>query len=237
MARAAIESMLAAADFAADRGVVVQTLVIADRATEGTIEIVNLYQSRLRIEHVNVGDPGVARNFGAEIADSEYVSFFDGDDAAGETWLFNAYLVARKNPLNIVHPHIAIHFGDPKTQHICEFVPMTDKFVRRNFFIYANLFPVVHMCKKSTCLAVPYRKSDLQAGFGYEDWTWNRDTVGAGYQHVIARDTIYFARRKLSGSVSRDSVLRKCLALPSPRFFDWPKANSALERDSQRASF
>jgi glycosyltransferase involved in cell wall biosynthesis len=146
MARAAIENMLDAADFAANHGIEVQTLVVADRATRDTIEAITLYRQRIRIECISIGDPGLARSFGAKIADSEYVSFFDGDDLAGETWLFNAYLIARENPRNIVHPHLGINFGDRTKQHICEYVPMTDRFFRRNFLICANQFCAVQMC-------------------------------------------------------------------------------------------
>src|SRR5229473_7709240 len=54
MACGAIESMLAAADFAAARGVHVETFVVADRVTRDTIEAMRPYQQRIRIEHANV---------------------------------------------------------------------------------------------------------------------------------------------------------------------------------------
>jgi len=218
IARGAIESMLAAAEFAAARGIGVQTLVVADRVTRDTIEAIRPYQDRIQLEHANVGDPGLARNFATEVAAGEYISFFDGDDLAGNTWLYEAFVVARKNPKTIVHPHLFIVFGDKAQEHIAEVVPMPA--ARRSLLIFKNLFPVVHLTQRSTCREVPYRKSDLSAGFGYEDWTWNRDTIRAGYTHVIARDTIFFNRRKQTGSVARESLLRKCLPMPSRRFFE-----------------
>jgi glycosyltransferase involved in cell wall biosynthesis len=218
MARPAIESMLDAVDFAIARGVDVQTLVIADRVTRDTIEAIRPCLNRLQIEHINVGDPGLARNAGTELATGEYVSFFDGDDLVGNTWLYEAFVVARKNPKNIVHPHLFVVFGDRATQqHIAEVTPITAG--QTKTLVFRNLLPVVHLSRRSTCLAVPYRKSDLSAGFGYEDWTWNRETIQAGYTHVTAPRTIFFNRRKLSGSVAGESVRQKCLPIPSPRFF------------------
>ena len=218
MARGAIESMLDAVDFAAAHGVDVQILIVADRVTQDTTEAIRPYQDRVQIEHTNIGDPGLARNFGTELATGEYVSFFDGDDLVGNTWLYEAFVVAQKNPKNIVHPHLFIVFGDKAQLHIAEIVPMTA--VPSSLLIFNNLFPVVHLSRRSTCLEVPYRKSDVSSGFGYEDWTWNRDTIRAGYTHVVATDTIFFNRRKQNGSLSRDSLFRKCLPMPSPRFFD-----------------
>ncbi len=225
LARPAIESMLDAVDFAAARGVGVQTLVVADRATRDTIEAIAPYQHRLRIEHVNVGDPGLARNAGAELAGSEYVSFFDGDDLVGNTWLYEAFVVARKSPKHIVHPHLFVIFGAKAEQHIAEVGPMTA--AQAKTLIFRNLFPCVHLSRRSTCLEVPYRKTELASGFGYEDWAWNRDTIRAGYAHVTAPGTIFFNRRKESGSQARETVQKKCLPTPSPRFF---KQQASRER-------
>jgi hypothetical protein len=230
MARPTIESMLDAVGFAAARDVDVQTLVVADRVTHDTIEAIRPYQNRIRIEHVNVGDPGLARNAGTELATSEYVSFFDGDDLVGKTWLYEAFVVARKNPKNIVHPHLFVVFGDRVTQqHIAEVAPITADQTR--MLIFRNLFPAVQLSRRSTCLEVPYRKSDLPSGFGYEDWTWNRDTIRAGYTHVTAPRTIFFSRRKLRGSVSRETLQQKCLPMPSPRFFKRLSSSAGMTPD------
>lgn len=216
--RATIESMLAAAAFAKQRQIRVQTLIVADRATQDTIEALGAYQDRVQIEHVNFGDLGLARNFGAERADSEYVSFFDGDDLAGPTWLYQAYTTARDNPKHIVHPQYCVHFG--KYEHITEIVPMTDRSFRKTHLIFANPFPPHHLSRAAVHRHVGYRKIDLTSGFGYEDWAWNRDTIQVGYIHVIAKHTMIFYRRKRFGSLNLDSAAQNCLPLPSPRFFD-----------------
>ena|SRR5215471_10809968 len=218
MARGAIESMLDAADYAAARGVDAQILIIADRVTRDTIEAIRPFHDRVQIEHTNVRDLGLARNFGTEIAASEYIAFFDGDDLIGNTWLHKAFLVCKKNSKSIVHPNFFVSFGDGARQHIAEVVPMSA--ARKSQLVFKNLFPSTHLTRRSTCLEVPYKKSDLSSGFGYEDWTWNRDTIRAGYTHVVAADTILFWRRKQIGSLSTESLSRKCLPMPSPRFFD-----------------
>jgi glycosyltransferase involved in cell wall biosynthesis len=102
-ARAAIERMLDALDFAATHSVDAQILVVADRVTRDTIEAIRPYQDRVQIVHTNVRDSGLARNFGTKIATGEYIAFFDGDDLIGNTWLYKAFVVAQRNPRNIVH--------------------------------------------------------------------------------------------------------------------------------------
>ncbi len=218
IARATIESMLAAAEFATERGVSVKTLVIADRPTADTMEVIGNFRGRVQVEHANVGDLALARNFGAELADSEYIAFFDGDDLAGNTWLYQAYVTARANPNAIVHPQFCVHFG--KYEHITEIVPMTYKTFNKTYLIFANPFPPHNLCRTSVHRSVKYRKNEIMGGFGYEDWAWNRDTVKAGYVHTIAKDTMIFYRRKWSGSLNHASAAQNCLPLQSPRFFD-----------------
>src|SRR5262245_35443506 len=213
IARATIESMLAAEDFATQRGVPVRTLVVADLATQHTIDAIGPYRDRMQSEHVNLGDLGLARNFGVDMAASEYVSFFDGDDLAGADWLYQAYVTARKNPNYIVHPHYCVHFG--KFEHITEIVSMTDKTFRKTRLIFANPLPAPNLCQTSIHCNVRYRKNDLASGFGYEDWAWNRDTIQAGYVHVVAKDTFNFYRRKQSGSLGLKSTSESCLPPPS----------------------
>lgn len=232
IARATIESMLAAEDFATQRGVSVRTLIVADRATQDTIEAIGPYRDRMQIEHVNLGDLGLARNFGVDMSASEYVSFFDGDDLAGADWLYQAYVTARENPNYIVHPHYCIHFG--KFEHITEIVPMTDRAFRKTYTIFANPFPPHNLARTAVHLNVRYRKIDLASGFGYEDWAWNRDTIRAGYVHVVAKDTMMFYRRKHAGSLNLMSASQGCLPLASPRFFEETQPSGTTGRAPQR---
>jgi glycosyltransferase involved in cell wall biosynthesis len=218
MARGAIESMLDAVHAAAAQGIDAEILVVADSATRDTIEAIRPYHDRIQIEHTNVRDLSLARNFATMIATGTYIAFFDGDDLIGNTWLYKAFAVAQKNPKNIVHPNFVISFGNNTKEYIAEVIPMP--VAKTSRLIFTNLFPSTHLSRRSTCLAVPYRKSDLPSGFGFEDWAWNRDTISAGYRHVIAGDTIQLWRRKRAGSLSSESSSLKCLPMPSPRFFD-----------------
>lgn len=231
IARATVESMLAAADYATQRDIPVRTLIVADRPTRETLEAIGEFRGRVLIEQVNIGDPGLARNYAVQRVDTEFISFFDGDDLAGLNWLYQAYKTAMLDSTNIVHPHYCIHFG--KFEHITEIVPMDGAF-RKTYLVFANCFPPHNLCHSSIHRCVRYRKSDLAGGFGYEDWAWNRDTIQAGYTHAIAKNTVIFYRRKRFNSLNHDSAAQECLPLPSPRFFSKQGENDVISVATHR---
>jgi hypothetical protein len=62
--------MLDAVDFP-----VAQILVVADRLTLSTMEAIRPYQDRIQVVHTNVGDLGLARNFGTKVGAGEHIAF------------------------------------------------------------------------------------------------------------------------------------------------------------------
>jgi glycosyltransferase involved in cell wall biosynthesis len=226
IARPTIESALLAAEFSRVRGVDVETLIIADRPSAETQAALEPYKTRVKIVEINVGDLGEARNRGASIARGEFIGFLDGDDLWGKHWLYKAWTAAKDDVRLIVHPQYNVIFGCGQ-DHIFEHLSMTAPRFNKRYLIFDNYWTALSFSRKGTYLSIPYQRNDIAAGFGYEDWKWNCDTIRANYLHVVAEDTFHLIRRR-NGSLRARSNLANALPLPSARFFE--------QQDSQEQS-
>jgi hypothetical protein len=76
-----------------------------------------------------------------------------------------------------------------------------------------NLWTSLAFARRELFLRAPYRRTDLRAGFGFEDWAWNSDTISQGMIHKIVPDTVHLLRRKAS---SLNAQTRGAGALMTP---------------------
>ena len=234
IARATIESALAAAAYAGLRGLEVRTIVVADRPTTETVAALEPYEPLLKIIEIDAGDLGAGRNHAVSMADGEFVAFLDGDDLWTKRWLWEAYRVAADddNERVIVHPQYNVIFGGGE-DHIYEHISSRDPLFDARYLIFSNYWLSLSFSRKTTYLSHPYSRNRLSAGFGYEDWKWNCDTIRAGYEHIVAPGTYHLIRRR-HRSLRQRSNLANCLMTPSPRFFDVKKPR--LPTDAQNVT-
>jgi glycosyltransferase involved in cell wall biosynthesis len=220
IARATIESALAAAAYAGLQGLEVRTIVVADRPTSETVAALEPYEPLLKIIEVDAGDLGVTRNHAVSVADGDFVAFLDGDDLWTKRWLWAAYRVAvgDGNERVIVHPQYNVIFGGGE-DHIYEHISTRDPLFDARYLIFSNYWLSLSFSRKTNYLSHPYSRNRVSAGFGYEDWKWNCDTIRAGYEHIVAPGTYHLIRRR-HRSLRQRSNLANCLMTPSPRFFD-----------------
>jgi len=198
----AIVSVRRAVDFARSCGLEVDVHAILDRSDSRTKDIVyRELQGFGQVHYADFGDLASSRNFGVEQSDADYIAFIDGDDLWSRRWLVDSYLMATADSRSLVlHPEFNIYFG-AASSHVFQHVDMEDRDFEPALMLRKNYWTALR----------------LETGFGYEDWTWNYETVNAGLVHKIVPGSSHFIRKVKS----RASLLEKTDSLGAlPRVLD-----------------
>lgn len=182
--------------YAQELGLSVELLVILDRSDEDTIDIVTRETSTLgRAIKVDFGDLALSRNHGAKVSSGKYLSYVDADDLWCQTWLVDCFLLAEAHPSEtVLHPEYNVYFGNGK-EHVLQHVDSESDRFEKEFIYKMNYWTALSFAKRDTYLENPYKKNTIIDGFGYEDWTWNFETLERGIVHKIVPLTAHYIRR------------------------------------------
>ncbi|MEL6957342.1 MAG: glycosyltransferase family A protein [Pseudomonadota bacterium] len=190
------DAAIAAAEAAGHR---VERIIGLDNATEATWRFVN--QSALdhwRKVPLSVGDLGLARNGLAEVARGTMLAFMDADDLFSENWLVEGARMLTEGRADgidrILHPELNWFFDGAGAVLVNP--DIESPFYAPQYWRVGNCYDSLAMADTDTFRAVPYRARDKASGYGFEDWAWNVETLQAGYEHRVVRDTIIFKRRR-----------------------------------------
>ncbi len=206
---------------AARAGHDVEIIAVLDRADELTATVVaDLLPGDAKIIDTDFGDLGEARNAAAEAARGRYVGFLDADDLWCPDWLeaSAAAAEAREDPV-VWHPEVSVFFGGAK--HILHHVDMEGPEFKPATLVLHNYWTALSFAARQLYLDHPYPRTDLDAGFGFEDWAWNLLTASHGVLHKIVPGTGHVIRRKLSDSLGQSTVRAQAVPRPNDYMIDY----------------
>ena len=168
----------------------------------------------------NFGDPGPSRNFLAQKASGEYLTFLDGDDLISDNWLVVAYgaLIGATEEV-IVHPEGILTFGTEVNNVLTIQTETLPREKDTIILLGENRWCAILMAKTSTLLKFPYQH--LTGGYSHEDYVFNVETTNAGIKHIIAKETILFYRRSNNSRLSSSNNMNQII--PYMEFFDFAK--------------
>lgn len=222
-----------AVEVAREAGWTVQTVIALDRASEATTE----YFHQPDFDHwerwtMDQGDLGRVRNEIVPRTVGRYVAFLDADDLFSENWLAKGVAdleAARaRGERAIAHPEVIITFdgGVGIHQNVEQASPLFTPY----FLYMRNLYDSLCMTPREAHLEIPYVHRDIPNGLSWQDWQFAIETMSRGWQHILARDTIIFKRRRdfslMIESAGRKSLLRSLPEMAIDRIGDLARPGS-----------
>ena len=211
-----ITSANAAVAAAEAAGITVERIVALDNATPETrawyAQPALDGWTRLDFEE---GDLGRVRNAVLPLSKGRFIAFLDADDIFSENWLREGVLRLRAaeeaGERAIAHPELNWLFDGATSVYL---KPDQDEPLFTPWHFYAmNYYDSLCMCPREAHLEHPYVHRDIPNGLSYQDWHFSIETMGAGWKHVSARDTIIFKRRRdeslVGESRNRRSLVRQ----------------------------
>ena len=213
-----MRSIFRTVEYAQKLGILVEIVVVLDRADEETRRYFRQYEnSKIVFEQVNHGDLGLTRNHGAQTAKGKYITFIDADNLFGLKWISNFYAhLERLGRDVVVHPEYHVVFEAENV--LWKQISSTNPNFNPGIFMEYNYWDANCAAKRSLLLEYPYQPTTSSKGFGFEDWHFNCETIAAGIEHHVVPQTVHFLRKKKTGSLLASSFQASRTLRPSTLF-------------------
>ena len=205
-----IQSAVAALTAARAQGISAEVLIGFDAATEEcrhfVLEGFAAMGCDVTARDFNFGDPGATRNALVGMAQGHFLAFLDADDLFSENWLAEGIATLRAEEQAghsvIAHPELNWQFDGVASVRVN--TAQDDPFFSPYVFAIINYYDALCMASTQAWRDVPYPHSDINRGFGHEDYQWAIEVAAAGWRHVVVRDTIIFKRRRASSQLQKN---------------------------------
>jgi glycosyltransferase involved in cell wall biosynthesis len=207
--------------FCRHHGLTTEIVVVLDRPTPSLREWVEAYDFKrvfdgCRIAIVDNGSLGLSRNSGVDLAKGEYIALADADDLVSYNMFLELFLTVKSRGRHAIA--VAQYwrgFGD--NHHVMEYFG-TDKVSKLAFFQYhpyvSRTFAHNHVFR-----TLRFGDVSLKTGYAYEDWHHNAECVVAGYEFVVAPNTVMFYRQR-AGSLLRSANATTAKCIPHSKYFE-----------------
>jgi hypothetical protein len=172
---------------------------------------------------IRQGDLGRTRNEVLPRCAGRHIAFLDADDLFSENWLAEGLKLLceaeRTGARMIVHPELNWLFDGENS--VFTKIDQASPLFAPQHFVFSNYYDSLCIAPRQAHLEIPYVHREINSGLSFQDWQFSVETMEAGWQHVSARDTIIFKRRRdaslVTESRASQSILRRLPALAIDR--------------------
>lgn len=222
-----LSSFLAAISEARLAGLATEGIVMLDRPDATTRAQAATAPAEICVMECDVGDPGLARNAGAEAAAGGFVAYLDGDDLWSSNWLrdAHAFCSAQAEPI-VAHSQMDIIFGDENLLWMHADSAAAD--FNYDYLRFNNYWNAMAFVQRDVMRRFPFAPTDLSRGFGHEDWHWNALTYAAGIHHRPVPGTVHFKRRRAGTQFAQASAANALPWVTPLATYDWTPGPSVL---------
>ena len=177
----------------------VQTVVALAAPTEAT----RRYFAQPRFDHwerrdLDERDPSAVRNAVVRESDGRFTAFLAADGLISENWLVEgaaALLEAADRGVRaIAHPELTVAFDAARSVLVS--VPQDSPVFTAHHLYAGHCYGGTCLAPREAHLAAPYAGTDPGGGSVDPDLRFTIETLDAGWQHIVVRDTIGFERRR-----------------------------------------
>ncbi len=200
-----------------------EIIIAIDDGDEATQNYFARYKDRadIKILTCNFNDAGLSRNFAIQESSGRFVVILDGDDLISGNYFTNTVETLEQAKCEIVvHPNYCLSFKDVDNEYVLQVLgesvePETDAIMQFSRHRWISAIAAT----RETLVKFPYIAT--KDGFGHEDYALNTTLTNAGILHKIAKDTIYFYRKKPTSRLQQNNNDR--VAQPYSALYDYKK--------------
>jgi glycosyltransferase involved in cell wall biosynthesis len=218
--RPTLRSLEACAVEAQKAGLVLELVAVFDRADDATLAVFHTTSLQgfvaIKTMEIDVGSLGLARNAGIDLAEGEFIWTSDGDDLVSRNAIIELVETARKhpNPKVVVFVEFLAAFGE--SYHIARYVG--SEWLTAADFAYQHPFISRIFIRRSVFEMLRYLDLKVTNGFAFEDWDFNCRLFAAGFEFVVASQTVIFYRQRVNSLLKQANATSASIIPHGPLF-------------------
>jgi hypothetical protein len=184
---------------------IVNVYISLDNADQVTKDIAYSNNEPKSIFEYDFKDVGLSRNATVIKGESKYVGFVDAGDVWCNDWLLKTYqqILVNDSILDCVyHPFITFFVMKDRNEFIIH--PDTGDSFNKLTVILNNPWTSSFITTRQNLIKLPFKSGATRANskFSFEDWSWNRDSLYLGFNHIQVHETVHFCQIFESGNSS-----------------------------------